>query len=432
MKNLIIIVFAVLLSKFSLGQAGTFKLDFSIIGASGLDVSADLVNNPNEFSINGRVFKQLKMSLIKTDSVIINGDSVRGSIRILNYLVRFKGLAKNGTVDLTIISTKSSAVLGKLVSNNAKIEHNYSQIFDEVISKTEKHIFNPAYIQNKEWELFKDNLAKYGSAIKDDLEMFASFYLEAKKLPFSHFELTKKEGITAANIVTETYDDPKHFSLKQIDTETTLFKVGSFAGDGRIIDSLMKIVVKSNTKNLIIDVRDNSGGGAGVALELTKYLVKTKQPAGAIITRKWMNLDKGMPTESDYHQFKPFVKGSTKYLIDSIPTSLGFYLGIEPANKIFEGKVFVLTNNKTASTSEPFVQGLQLLINATVIGTKTAGEVLSKIPVVLDNGYVAFIPMADYITIDGKRLDKVGVNPDIATTAETALEKALEIIASKK
>jgi C-terminal processing protease CtpA/Prc len=38
------------------------------------------------------------------------------------------------------------------------------------------------------------------------------------------------------------------------------------------------------------------------------------------------------------------------------------------------------------------------------------------------------LPIADFYTYDGIRLDKVGVNPDIAVKSEYAENKTLEII----
>jgi C-terminal processing protease CtpA/Prc len=42
------------------------------------------------------------------------------------------------------------------------------------------------------------------------------------------------------------------------------------------------------------------------------------------------------------------------------------------------------------------------------------------------------LPIADFYTYDGIRLDKVGVNPDITVKSEDALNKALEIINNSK
>jgi hypothetical protein len=429
MKKYLLAAFTVFTS-FVHANNGNYILHFAPVGAKGFQIKANAIVSENTFSFSSRSIPGFNLQLLKTDSIVKREDSVTGKLTLLNFSMQFAGIANKNGIYLKLISPKSKALVGEIITSTKAITTNYNNIFSKVIDTTEKYIFNPAYIDNKEWRGFKTALKMYGNIVEDDLEMFALFYLESKKLPFTHFELTRREGVTKENIISEGKDDIKNFSLKEMNTNTVLFTVGSFGGDGKIIDSLMKIVAYSQYKNLIIDVRRNGGGGAGVALELTKYLITNTQPAGAIITRNWMNEYKTMPTEADYSKLIPFAKGSTKSLIEKIPHVLGFYLYMQPDEKIFNGKVYILTDGYTASTSEPFVQGLQLRRNAMVIGEQTAGAVLSKVPVVLGDSYIVYAPMADYITIDGKRLDKVGVQPNIVTKPEDALQKALEIIAS--
>jgi C-terminal processing protease CtpA/Prc len=47
---------------------------------------------------------------------------------------------------------------------------------------------------------------------------------------------------------------------------------------------------------------------------------------------------------------------------------------------------------------------------------------------VVSGKYMLMLPVADFYTYDGVRLDKVGVSPDIEVKSEEALNKALEII----
>ena len=65
---------------------------------------------------------------------------------------------------------------------------------------------------------------------------------------------------------------------------------------------------------------------------------------------------------------------------------------------------------------------------ATIVGKNTAGAMLSGAFFNLDTKYKLFLPIADFYTFDGIRLDKLGVKPDIETLSEEALNKALEMI----
>ncbi|WP_300662813.1 S41 family peptidase, partial [Fluviicola sp.] len=100
----------------------------------------------------------------------------------------------------------------------------------------------------------------------------------------------------------------------------------------------------------------------------------------------------------------------------------------KPTNPVFTGKIYILTNGYTASTCEPIVYALKSSKKAIIIGEKTYGGMLAASPFVVSGKYMLMLPIADFYTHDGVRLDKVGVSPDIEVKSEDAEKKALEII----
>nr|MBO2513506.1 hypothetical protein [Gammaproteobacteria bacterium] len=99
---------------------------------------------------------------------------------------------------------------------------------------------------------------------------------------------------------------------------------------------------------------------------------------------------------------------------------------------IFEGNVYVLTSSQTASAAEPFVDLIRRRADVTVIGEATAGAMLSGERFPDGEGRLLFAPVADYVTADGRRIDRVGVAPDIEAPADQAPRAALELIESKR
>ena len=114
---------------------------------------------------------------------------------------------------------------------------------------------------------------------------------------------------------------------------------------------------------------------------------------------------------------------------DELRTSAGVKLVFKkPDNPIFSGTIYILTNGKTGSTCEPIVYAMKNSKKATIIGETTYGGMLAASPYVVSEKYKLMIPIADFYTYDGIRLDKVGVSPDITVNSDDALNKALEII----
>src|SRR5947209_5779877 len=76
---------------------------------------------------------------------------------------------------------------------------------------------------------------------------------------------------------------------------------------------------------------------------------------------------------------------------------------------------------------------------ATVVGTKTAGRLLSGDRFNLGHGYLLGLATAQYLTWNGKLIEGSGITPDLEVSVDpealwrgrdTQLEKALEILNS--
>jgi len=97
---------------------------------------------------------------------------------------------------------------------------------------------------------------------------------------------------------------------------------------------------------------------------------------------------------------------------------------VRPRSRVYEGPVAVLTDGLTGSSAEFVEVTLQEMKRASVIGTRTKGEALPAVYTTLPNGDVFLYAVMDFVTGEGKRLEGIGVAPDIevALTRESLLE----------
>ncbi len=79
----------------------------------------------------------------------------------------------------------------------------------------------------------------------------------------------------------------------------------------------------------------------------------------------------------------------------------------------YAGRLAILVDGCTASTAEILAGGLQDLGRARVFGTRTAGAALPSQIVKLPNGDGFQFAIADYVSAGGRRLEHVGVTPDV-------------------
>ncbi len=89
--------------------------------------------------------------------------------------------------------------------------------------------------------------------------------------------------------------------------------------------------------------------------------------------------------------------------------------------------VALLIDGGCGSTTEAFAAVIQELHRAVLVGRKTAGAMLSSTEVQLSSDWVVRIPEADFHTPAGKRVEGVGVSPDIAASRHWYRDSQLSV-----
>jgi len=142
-------------------------------------------------------------------------------------------------------------------------------------------------------------------------------------------------------------------------------------------------------QGIIIDLRGNSGGKDAMALAMMGWLAPNEWVAGRLRTRS---------NETE--------------------------MTVRPRSRIYEGPVAVLTDGLTGSSAEFMAAALQEIKRARIVGTRTKGEALPAEYTTLPNGDVFLYAVMDFVTGEGRRLEGLGVVPDVevALTQESLLE----------
>ncbi|HEV2418032.1 MAG TPA: S41 family peptidase [Terriglobia bacterium] len=163
---------------------------------------------------------------------------------------------------------------------------------------------------------------------------------------------------------------------------------------------------------LIIDLRGNPGGGAG-GLRLMSYMTPGKIPVGYSVTQK--RAAKGFKKEKLSRFGKIPSRKSALYLLllryafsDRSIVMVTEGLGPQP----FHGRIVLLVNQHTASAAETITGFAKENKLATIVGTKTPGQVLGGTGFKMGNGFVLRIPVVTFHTWSGNTLEGKGVEPD--------------------
>jgi len=191
-----------------------------------------------------------------------------------------------------------------------------------------------------------------------------------------------------------------------------------------------------DSARLIVDLRGNTGGGIG-GLRLMSYLTPGKKEVGYSLTRA--RKEKGYAREKlprfggiPSHKATLFWLALRYGFIDK--SILVVTEGLGPQK--FHGHVVILVNEHTSSAGEmvaAFAEENQL---ATILGTKTPGRLLSGTTFRVGSGYILGLPVAAYLTWQGRLIEGKGVSPGVSAELspdqlmageDTQMQKALEL-----
>ena len=238
--------------------------------------------------------------------------------------------------------------------------------------------------------------------------------------------------------------EPRSLSHRTLAPDVGYVRVATFPGAvgqsfARGLDNAIRDLKDRGVQRLIVDIRGNIGGGLG-SLRLMSYLCSGKLEIGYSLTRR--RLRKGYRKENLTRigtipgtkaelllmalRFKVFQRDRSMVLVTE-------GLGPQP----FHGRIVVLINEHTHSAAEMVASFAKQNRLATLVGTRTAGEVLGGANFKLLGGYVLRMPVAGWYTWQRDCIEGKGVEPDViaentpesfASGVDMQLDKALEVL----
>lgn len=176
----------------------------------------------------------------------------------------------------------------------------------------------------------------------------------------------------------------------------------------------------ANAKVIIFDVRTHRGGGVDEMDAIFPWLFAKPARLVTMATRATVDAAGGSPVGA----------GPSMRKVAGNPNFVTYEHWATPGKnkRALKTKVYVLTSGFTASAAEHFALAFKHTKRGTLIGAATTGANHFGGDQDLGGGFTAFIPVGrTYDPVTGKDWEGVGVAPDIETSAETALIKALTL-----
>jgi len=243
----------------------------------------------------------------------------------------------------------------------------------------------------------------------------------------------------------------KPYSLEIIDSlKTAIINFESFENVEQFrlfIDSAFNMIKTNNLANLIIDIRENSGGNSEIGDDFLQYIADSdfNQYSDNTVMKVSQQLkNKYKKDIKEIQNYKIIIKSDSISIqemnqVFSIPNGTIItcpyakdLIKLENKKNRFKGNVYVLTSKETYSSAADFAQAIKAYKLGKIIGEETGGWIVCYGDIVEDqlpnsklNIGVSYVK---FINIGAKKDDWHGVIPDINISAKNSLKYTLNLI----
>jgi hypothetical protein len=298
--------------------------------------------------------------------------------------------------------------------------------FDAVVAGK---IFAPDDLEQPGYQQFREQLGRVAAKATDDLDLLFGFRWLWRNDPFSHFQL-RRSAQTAEQMFAffDEYRVGFEAATVEFANNVAVLKVRTMMGADTIeqIQAAYARIAEEQPAALVIDLRGN-GGGAFAVKPLVEHVIDETLDAGFFISQVW-NGKHEVPPTAEQALAAPLWQGWS---------IIGFWKAVQeadivrvqfrPAEPNYDGPVYVLLDERSASATEMAADALRSSGLTTLVGRQSAGEMLSQSMFDVADGFIVSLPVADYYSVAHGRIEGVGVPVDVEAEPAQALDVAMKL-----
>ena len=350
-------------------------------------------------------------------------------IMILRTLDRLSKLRESGKKIFLVISL-SISIAASHAEERVSPKTSYLEVAAAINATMRSHHYNPDELDTPDYLRIERAILDLSKSATSDEEFVEGFRQIWTNGPFSHVTISKaRQSADDLAAYLDTMRVGGGGAALAWHNDIAILTVTTMMGLDTIeeIDAAYTAITEGGASGLVIDLRQN-GGGAFAVRPLVSHLLGEPVDAGGFVSQPWNTMYNREPGRADIEGVEPWEGWSIRTFWAAVQTNPVTRISFSPAEPVFDGPVYVLTSRNTASAAELAVDAMRVAGRVTVVGERTAGEMLSQTIFDVPGGFHLSLPIADYYSIANGRIEGVGIEPDLEVDAARALDVALEAL----
>lgn len=297
--------------------------------------------------------------------------------------------------------------------------NDYPAVINSAISISERYLANPEWLKSDDWLDFQSSMNELKSVISDDYEIGAAWYWLGKNLPFPPYELNRE------NPYRKTAVGSRKIAIREPKPKTAYIDAGLLPLTINEMDTLAMIIENKGCSNLIIDLRGKNKIQPESVELITSFLTSKPFIGGIYPTRKFFQTNKVLPGQRDYPKyFRSFAE--ERYNLNEYYKEPGRYFNFSTAKTQFRGKVYLLTDSRTAGVSSSFAYIMKKHNLATIIGQRASVSAGISERIMINIYFSLTMVVSEFYTPDGRKITEADIEPNIILHDEDALKYVLK------
>jgi peptidase S41-like protein/tricorn protease-like protein len=371
-----------------LGQLGTFRIDEAAGHFDGKSLTLGARTSHGEFRLTATV----------------DGDRLRGEWSREGFFTRlfFKGGLRG-------------------LRDRAYVSKPYLEVFDAVCTHVERGFYAPD-LNGVDVRTLRRRYRPQVAAAHGAGEFLSVMHRMLGEFRTSHLDFFaaptwSKELHPAAPRPADAGEATEGITWRELTPSVGYLRIESFEDGPKVVARVDRAFADlDGYGSLVIDLRGNGGGTLSAAMRLGDYILPHAQPVGYFASRDGLTRRRARSIDQLDPSALPVFAGYTSEDLAREMAGAGALMlttgGRAP--RAYRGRVVVLIDEYCFSAGEALASVVKETRAATLVGRRTPGAMLSASEVSVGGGWTLLLPVWDFRTPRGVRVEGRGVEPDIA------------------